>query len=257
MGNCLNRIERLFYERTGITFANKEAFFYIKLTQIMKEALIFSCEEFLERMKSDGTLFAKMIEELTISQSFFFRESAHFDILLQLIQSEAKIAPSILSLPCANGEEPYSIAIALLQNGFTTFSIDAADISPKAIEKARRGRYEARMLGNLDEEVKKRFFIYTDGDYEVRSELKSYINFHLINLFDESIAKLEEYDFIFCRNLFIYLDESKKSQALQIFYNLLKRDGYLFLSFSDYLKNHEGFDKIAIDNKIFYKKIEI
>ncbi|SMC09565.1 CheR family methyltransferase [Nitratiruptor tergarcus] len=255
MYNCLKKIERLFYEKTGITFVNKEAIFYIKIAEIMKNASIFSCEELLQSLQSDENLFKTFIEELTVSQSFFFRESSHFDILVELIHKEHIIAPSILSLPCANGEEPYSIAIVLLQNGIESFSIDAIDINPKAIEKAMNGKYEKRALINLDENIKKRFFNCKDRYCVVKNFLKQFINFYTLNLFDDAILTFGKYDFIFCRNLFIYLDAVKKEEALHIFHKVLKPEGYLFVSFSDYFKKHAGFDKIICDNKIFYKKL--
>lgn len=226
----------------------------MKIAQLMQKSSIYSCEEFWRHLLNNEALFGSLIEELTISQSYFFRERVQFDMLIDLIHNDYIAAPSILSLPCARGEEPYSIAITLLQNGIKSFFIDAIDISMQAIAIAKDGKYEKRECKNIDENTIKKFFDNNDNYYIIKDLVKERINFYVMNLFDKNLLHFGKYDFIFCRNLFIYLDDQKKQEALQIFHTLLKEGGYLFLSFSDYFKTHPGFVKIAIDNKIYYKK---
>ena len=253
---CYRKIEEYFRAKTGITFQEKLALFFIKVNSIMNRLQIYECSEFYAKLLDDERLFLMLLQELVVSQSYFFREDAHFTIMQELIERNFLIHPYILSIPCASGEEPYSIAIYLLEHGQTNFSIDAVDINPLAIAKAKEGYYHFRELKYIPLHIKSRYFIQVDNGYKIVDSVKSSITFIQANLFDITLES-QYYDFIFCRNLFIYLEEKRKQEALAIFHRLLKPKGYLFLSFSDHLQDTLYFDKITINNKIIYQKVDV
>ncbi len=211
---------------------------------------IFDCEEFYERVINQRQLFQELIEELTVSQSFFFREREHFEILAQLAKDASSF--HILSAPCANGEEPYSLAMVLMERGFENFRIDAVDISAQAIQRAREGIYSDRSIEFVPDRFKKSYFYKSSNGYEVQERVRQKVHFVVGNIFE--LDGVGCYDVIFCRNFFIYLDNYFTKKALELFHRLLKKDGYLFVSFSDYLREHDGFDKILVANKEFYKR---
>ena len=249
---CLKKLLRLFHLRTGITFETKERHFYAKAVSFMERAKILECEELYTKFLSDEELFLLFVDELSVSQSYFFREDAHFHLLPSLVRYPA---PRILSAPCANGEEPYSIAIELFRKGFEAFHIDAVDLSPGAIKRAKVGIYGQRALMGVPEDILRNFFEKENHEYRIKEFVRQRIDFHVANIFD--LEGREKYDVIFCRNFFIYLDDEYKRKALRIFYDLLVEDGYLVVSFSDYFKEFEGFDKITVDNKEIYQKKSI
>lgn len=251
---CYYQIEKFFRDKTGITFQEKLALFFIKLSDLMNRLEFYDCYEFYHRLQNDEKIFLYLLRELVVSRSYFFREKGDFSLLKELIREDNITHPHILSMPCANGEEPYSIAIFLLEHGIEHFNIDAVDINPEAITKAREGVYGARELYYFPENLKRKYFIQIKDSYKIAPFLQKYISFYQANLFEYERKK--KYDYIFCRNLFIYLDEAKKEEALTIFYSLLKSKGYLFVSFSDYLKTSYAFDKITVNNKIIYKKVD-
>ena len=253
---CYEKIEEFFRYKTGITFQDRFMLFFMRINDLMHRLQLYGCWEFYEKLQNDEEIFLHLVQELVISRSYFFREEGHFALLKDFILKDNPTYAQILSLPCANGEEPYSIAIYLLENGIKDFSIDAVDINPKAIQKAKEGYYTARELFYFPKKMRKKYFYEIDNGYKITSFVKKYINFSCKNLFEYD-SGVKRYDYIFCRNLFIYLDEAKKEEAFTIFSSLLKPKGYLFLSFSDYLKTPYAFDKIIQDNKIVYQKMDM
>ena len=251
---CYEKIEEYFRTKTGITFQEKLALFFMKVSDVMNRLQIHECHEFYEKLQEDEKIFSMLLQELVVSQSYFFREDAHFAIVKDLIEKNFLIYPHILSIPCASGEEPYSIAIYLLEHNCRDFHIDAVDINPQAIQRAKEGYYLERELKYVPSHIKERYFIQLEEGYRIIDRVKESITFLQANLFENNFEQ-EHYDFIFCRNLFIYLEEKRKEEALAIFHRLLKPKGYLFLSFSDYLKNGSSFDTITINNKIIYQKV--
>jgi len=244
MESCLEKIKQLIKERCGVTFEQKEYFFRTRLLEAMEHFGILECSQLFEQLE-DPKKFERFLSHFMVSQSYFFREEKQFEILVSLILRQAHIHPKILCLPCANGEEPYSIAIYLLENGIENFSIDAFDINPQAIQKGIEGAYCERDVSRLPAKVIERYFIQDGDRFIVSSSVREHINFAVRNLFE---LQNGSYDYIFCRNLMIYLTPAKRAEAIRIFHNILNDGGHLFLSFSDYVSEIEGFDKISLEN---------
>ncbi len=219
----------------------------------MRQSDIAECEELYFRLVNKEELYYALLEELLVSQSFFYREAPDIDLLIRFLQKRQRI--SLLSVPCANGEEPYTIAMELMERGIEDFDILAMDLNPKAIQKARSGRYQSRDLRNVPPPVLAKYF-HQDGEwYEIEERVKQKVEFVCANLFEQKPHPFV-FDAIFCKNLFIYLDDFHKIEALDIFGRWLKKDGLLFLSFSDYFKAHPCFDRISKEHRSIYKKVE-
>ncbi|NPA65121.1 MAG: methyltransferase domain-containing protein [Epsilonproteobacteria bacterium] len=251
MGDCLKQVARFINDRAGVTFEKKEQLFRLYFLNALDQLRIRSCEELYEMLK-DQERFYKALSYFLISQSYFNRESRHFEIMVELLDRKREC--SILSIPCANGEEPYSIAIWLKEHGFERFRIDGIDINPVAIERAREGVYEARTVSQLPDEWIRRYFFPAREGYRVVKEIRRHVHFEVENLFD--LYPDERYDMLFCRNLLIYLDEKRRQEAIWKIHGLLRTGGYLFLGFSDYIYELEGFDRISFGDKEIYRKRE-
>ncbi len=149
-------------------------------------------------------------------------------------RSQLKAAPlRLLSVPCATGEEPYSLAMTLLDAGLTQeqFHLDAADISPRAIAAAERAVYGCNSFRGDNLAFRARHFRALGNDrFELTPQVRGCVQFHCGNLLDPTfMAKAAPYDFIFCRNVLIYFDRTTQACALRHLSRLLADDGHLFL----------------------------
>ncbi len=196
--------------------------------------------EYLDTLgQSDGELQA-LVEEIVVPESWFFRDTHPF-ILLGEIASTWIDEPSrppfrALSLPSAGGEEPYSIAMTLLDLGLTPkrFRVDAVDISERSLTVARRGFFSSNSFRANDITFRDRHFTKVPEGFELDSQIRSSVRFHQGNVLDPTLLQGEpRYDAVFCRNLLIYLDEPARKLAVANLDRLLSFDGTLLLGHAE------------------------
>ncbi|MFJ4291378.1 CheR family methyltransferase [Cupriavidus sp. NPDC089707] len=180
--------------------------------------------------------FQALIEAVVVPETWFFR---HREALLALGRFAAERAFAdgtrtlrVLSLPCSTGEEPYSIAMALLDAGVPAarFRIDAVDISARALARARQGEYGANAFrgGSLD--FRERYFTAGPAGYALDPRVRAQVRLLQGNLVDPNLLAGEPpYDFVFCRNLLIYFDARDQRRAVQTLARLTMADGLLFV----------------------------
>ncbi len=171
---------------------------------------------------------------LTTNKSEFFRESAHFDVLRQIVKDFNGVV-KIWSAACATGEEVYSIAMVLNDLG-VKYRILGSDISDKALEVARQGVYSASQTANVPPGYLSRYFIETEREgrkyYRIRKELFPDITFRKINLISPGYD-VDLQDIIFLRNVLIYFNSKVQNSVLRKILKYLKSGGYLFLGHSE------------------------
>lgn len=178
----------------------------------------------------------RLVEDVIVAESWFFRDRQVFAFVADVTATRAPLPGRspvrILCAPCASGEEPYSVAMALLDAGLqpAQFSIDAVDVSRAALERARRGRYSANAFRNADCSFRDRWF-RTEGSTAVIDErVRSCVRFAWANLLDEgSLIDRGPYDVVFCRNLLIYLTPDARGRMERTLDRLLRADGILVL----------------------------
>lgn len=197
-------------------------------------------EAYLQVLQSSPQEFTELIEQLVVPETWFFRDRKPFDFLLKFVQSQWLLKANasklrVLSVPCSTGEEPYSIAIALLEAGLSTnrFSIDAIDISQQALAKAQGAVYGKNSFRGEDWVERHRYFQATDGKYTVCPLVRSAVNFRQGNLLTEFATTHTKYDIVFCRNLLIYLEDTACQQILNTLHQLLTPEGLLFVGASE------------------------
>lgn len=220
-------IAQYFKSVTGVTFEKQTSILKNKVTTFCKLRHINSFEELLALTKQNKTSEQELIDYLTTNETFFYREFKQIQELTRLILDSPKHATiSILCAPCATGEEPYSIAIALLEAGveYERFSIIGIDINSEALERAKNGRYRERNIRNLSERITERYFTKEDKCYILDSRVKSKVDFKIINIFDPSFLHVGRFDYIFSRNMLIYFDKETKQKAKEILESLRKDD---------------------------------
>ena len=191
---------------------------------------------FLARISRDAEERERFIDEVVVPESWFFRDQQIFDYLRQhaiALAQRAYPAPlRVLSVPCAAGEEPYSVAIAFLEAGLSPdqFRIDATDVSRASLRRAAAATYSANAFRAADVSFRDRWFRGRDAAAELDEAVRKQVHFSWGNLLDQSFAAdREPYDIIFCRNLLIYLTADARSRAEQALDRLLAPDGILVL----------------------------
>jgi chemotaxis protein methyltransferase WspC len=142
----------------------------------------------------------------------------------------------VLSLACSTGEEPYSIAMALLDTGLGPqhFCIDAVDISQKALYWARGAVYGRHSFRGDDLVFRERYFERSHQGYRICERVRDMVTFRHGNALDaDLLADQEPYDAIFCRNMLIYFDEPARSRAMKVLDRLLTPEGLLFVGYAE------------------------
>jgi len=177
----------------------------------------------------------QLIEAVIVPETWFFRNRDAFIEMAQL-RPQRPIGAShplrILSLPCSTGEEPYSIAMALLDAGMPpqNFHIDAIDISAQSIAIARRAVYGKNSFRGQFMEFRDRHFALNMQGYALAETVRQQVRFMQSNLFaDDLLPGASAYDIIFCRNLLIYFDRPTQHHAITILTRRLAPDGLLFV----------------------------
>ena len=223
--NDIEPISKYFHNETGITFDKQISILKSKVTSFCRQREIHSFTKLLEGIQSNKELKQELVDHLTTNETFFYREFKQIEELVELVKiSHGKI--SILCAPSATGEEPYSIAIALLEAGIpsSTFSIVGIDINADAISKAKKAVYRERNVRNLSPEIISKYFVEDKKSYILSQSIKSLVSFKIANIFDNSFQTIGKFDFIFSRNMLIYFDKETKLKAKAILQSLRKDD---------------------------------
>lgn len=195
----------------------------------------------LEQAAGDFAERDRLIEEVVVGESWFFRDPQVFAFVCRFAAARAALPGRgpirILCVPCAGGEEPYSMAMGLLDAGLEPeqFAIDAVDISVAALERARAARYSANAFRNADLAFRDRWF-RRDGSAAILDErVRGLVQFTRANILDEAFVAEAlasgrgPYDVVFCRNLLIYLTPEARTRVVGSLDRLTSAEGLLVL----------------------------
>jgi chemotaxis protein methyltransferase WspC len=194
-----------------------------------------------ERLRGSELELQELIEAVVVPETWFFRDREAFAALVQLVRQEWLPAHPdgtlrLLSLPCATGEEPYSMAIALADAGFPAgrLRIDAIDISVRALARAAEGVYTRNSFRGGDYAFRDRHFEETPQGFRVTAAIRAPVHFERANLLAAGFRPgVDLYDMIFCRNVLIYFDRPTQDRALAVLSRLLTPAGVLFVAPSE------------------------
>ena len=192
------------------------------------------------RVSCDSAELQELVEAVVVPETWFFRDREAFvalaDIATAMLLADPMRKLRLLSLPCASGEEPYSMAIALLDAGVDPqrFRIDAVDISHVAINAARRASYGLNSFRNADLVFRDRHFSVHGGKWHPSDAVRDCVDFLHGNLFaPDFLPGQGRYDIILCRNVLIYFGQEMQAQAVDVLLRLLGPDGALFVGPSE------------------------
>ncbi|MFA5593274.1 MAG: protein-glutamate O-methyltransferase CheR [Micavibrio sp.] len=194
----------------------------------------------IKELKKDpgGAMASRVIEAMTINETFFFRDQHPFesfekDILPQLAEW-GKVRPvRIWSAACSTGQEPYSIAMILEENKHEyphlRYEIIATDINRQVLEKAKAGIFSVReVTRGLPEKYKDKYFVPNGTQWQITEDIRKQVQYKYLNLQDD-FTGIGQFDVILLRNVLIYFDYELKEKVLSKIAKTIRKDGYLIL----------------------------
>lgn len=238
-----------FYKKTGIEFDESKRYFVDK--RLLKRIDETGAKSFRDyfislRFESSQKEFQNIVNIMTVNETYFYREEHQFKTLTSHVMNElvrsdrdADRPLRILSLPSSTGEEPYSIALQLMENwpGLSTYDVEleGADIDTDVLDRAHEGIYSRRSVQYLPPDVLKRNFTpLSGGRYQISEDIREAVHLFRTNLSNrDDCRNLRGYDVIFCRNLLIYFDDKSRQLAINALFDALNPGGFLFLGHSE------------------------
>jgi chemotaxis protein methyltransferase CheR len=242
-----DKIRALAHKEFGLDLrAGKEQLVSARLGKHVRKLGYHTFRDYLTHVQSDatGAALMDMIDALTTNFTSFMREPAHFEFLRKTVlpEFENQQPVQIWSAACASGEEPYSIALSVLEElgerALREVRILATDISTRVLETARQGVYASDRLDGVAHETLRKYFLRGEqrwkGWFRVNPKLREMLEFRRMNL-TEPFPSMPQFSVIFCRNVMIYFDRETQDRLVDRMTHCLAPGGYLFTGHSESL----------------------
>jgi chemotaxis protein methyltransferase CheR len=263
------RLCDLFYRRTGMLFTESKRYYVERrIFDRMTATGALSFQQYFARVRMDldGEM-EQVINAFTINETYFYREDHQLQCLTKdLLRLSLSYKPKgeglrIWSAPCSTGEEPYSIAIWLLENWPEVDSHEielvGSDIDTQAVRAAHEGVYGRRSLMRLTPDLIERYFEKEGEDaWRVVPDLRESVSFTRANLVNASETRAQGvFDVIFCRNVLIYFDEESRRLAAENLYECLRPGGFICLGHTESMSRISSlFEVRRFDDAIVYQR---
>ena len=209
---------------------------------------------------------AEIIDILTVNETYFFRENKQFDALLEEIAPELMKIRSgarklrIWSAGCASGEEPYTVAMLVLENpqifGDWEVEVLGSDINKRVLHKARKGVYRKNSFRSTENYYIRKYFEEDGDNFRIVDKVRKLVDFSHLNLLEpKKFSFLGDLDIIFCRNVLIYFHTGAKIKVVESYHDRLLSGGYLLLGHAESLMNiSTSFTLKHLKNDMVYQK---
>jgi len=242
------QICQIAFEKTGISLSpHKKEMVYSRLARRIRRIGLASFSAYCELLETDDKEeLSEFVNAITTNLTSFFREKHHFDFLHRVVKNEWMVSHRksqpirIWSAGCSTGEEPYSIAMTLLEAGVDSgwnLKILATDLDSNVLDTARKGIYPAERVERLDPNVLKKYFLRDSAERDavrVKDSVREMITFNRLNLMEEWPMR-SQFDIIFCRNVIIYFNKETQKVLFERYANLVTSKGYVFIGHSESL----------------------
>lgn len=242
------KFREFFYRKTGIMLdTNKKYFAERRIADRMNKT---GCDSFRAyfstvRFEASGEEMQRLVNQMTVNETYFFREDYQLKALVEgilpdLAARRNRTGPIRLwSVPCSSGEEPYSLAIYILEHWEAADSHDiqimASDIDSAILAEAAAGVYGERAVQRLTPDLMRKYFTrQKDGDHRISDVLRGSIDFSQGNVVNPLfMRRFRGVDVIFCRNMLIYFDDTSRRETIEAMYDCLSPGGYICLGHSE------------------------
>ena len=263
------KFKEFFYRRTGISFEASKRYFVDKRLVERIEATgtgTFRGYFTMLRFQASGEELQQLTNLMTVNETYFLREEYQFKCLIDSILPEivsrrnGSDAIRIWCIPSSSGEEPYSIAMYLLErwNGIREWDVEivSSDIDTSILRRARAGRYSARSVQNVPPRWLEKYFKGVGDDYQLCGDLRDAVEFTRVNLSEAADTLVyRNFDVIFCRNLLIYFDDPSRATAAETFFEALNPGGFICLGHSESMSRISSLFKVRkFPDAIVYQK---
>ena len=263
------KFREFFYRKTGIQFEPSKRYFVDK--RLVERIELTDSDNFRTyftklRLEASGEELQHLTNLMTINETYFFREEYQFQCLINSMlpditsRKSDSIPIRIWVIPSSSGEEPYSIALYLLEYwaGINNWDIEiiSYDIDTKILTQARKGLYSQRSVQHLPEMILRKYFKRNSEDYQICDDLRTAVEFTRVNLSERADTRAyRNFDVIFCRNLLIYFDDVSRKTAAETFYDALNPGGFICLGHSESMSRISSLYKVRkFPEAIVYQK---
>ena len=257
------------YRRTGMVFSEAKRYYVERrVVERMTATGATSFASYFSWLRSDMEHeVEQFVNAFTVNETYFYRESHQLscltrDLLAARLRWKKKgDAIRIWSVPCSTGEEPYSIAIWLLENWPLVdeyeIEIVGSDIDTEVLEQARTGVYGKRALMRLPPVLVEKYFAPAGQDeWKILDDLRESVRFTRVNIVaPEQTRPHGLFDVILCRNVLIYFDDAARSTAAENLYENLYPGGFICLGHSESMSRISPlFEVCRFDDAIVYQR---
>lgn len=244
---------------SGNDLISKKEIVKNKIANFAKNKNIDSMQALCNKFHFDKALRQELLNLITINETYFMRELNQLNAVIQYANtlSISGSTIKILCAPCSSGEEVYSLGILAKSIGMDKYhlKITGIDINSDMIQKCKEGIYNARSVKNIKPSQKELYFKKVESDYQIRQELMPMLEFKTINIFDDSLFALGQFDIILSRNMMIYFDENYRILTIERFAKLLKPYGRIYFGSSDLVPYCDLYSKIVDLSGTYYEKV--
>lgn len=261
------RIAELVTQRTGILTSRAQTDLARAARHVIELVGLQSLHE-LEGRLSAGTLWEELLDQVTVRETYFFRNPEHFELIRDTILPAVRTARDpikrlrVWSAGCASGEEVYSLAILLHELGVLEDSyLLGTDVSPRALSTARAGRYREWSFRAIDPALVPRYFRQEQQEYVVIDALRKHPTFQQLNLVAERANNTNDtdgmgpFDLILCRNVMIYFGAESNARVESRLFDALAPGGWLLTGPSDpTLGQHAPFEVVVLPQGVCYRR---
>lgn len=263
------KFKEFFYRRTGISFEPTKRYFVDK--RLVERIGVTGTGTFrgyftLLRFQASGEELQQLTNLMTVNETYFLREEYQFQCLVDSILPEivrhrtAKNPIRIWCIPSSSGEEPYSIAMYLMErwSGIAEWDVEiiSSDIDTSILRRARAGRYSARSVQHMPATWLRKYFKSVGEEFQLCDDIRDAVEFTRVNLSEatETLA-YRNFDVVFCRNLLIYFDDLSRQMAAETFYEALNPGGFICLGHSESMSRISSLFKVRkFPEAIVYQK---
>ena len=263
------KFREFFYRRTGISFESSKRYFVDK--RLVERIEVTGTGTFrgyftLLRFQASGEELQQLTNLMTVNETYFLREEYQFrclvdSILPEIVRHRTSAAPiRIWCIPSSSGEEPYSVAMYLLEHwrGLNEWNVEiiSSDIDTSILRRARAGRYSARSVQNMPATWLQKYFKRVGDEYQLSNDIREGVEFTRVNLSAPAdTIRYRNFDVIFCRNLLIYFDDISRQTAAETFYEALNPGGFICLGHSESMSRISSLFKVRkFPEAIVYQK---
>lgn len=238
----VNAVAELLQERIGVDPLSLGAAVLSSIVARRMRALgVTTPQHYAAHLRNSAEDFAALIEDVVVAETWFFRGGNVFSYLADHARRWITAAPTdsvfrILSAPCSSGEEPYSMAIALMEAGVPRerWTIKGVDLSPRSLARARQGVYRESSLRETPAHLQRKYFHENNGGWRLDPALRDLVCFQQGNLLDPGLLHgAAPFDLIFCRNVLIYLHAEARTRVLANLDRLLTPRGLLCMGHAE------------------------